>query len=72
MTEMEVTELFEEEIAVGEPFSLTLRGACGALADWIARNWEQLSPDDRDELITIGAVVLRVSVQLTRERDASH
>jgi len=37
MTEMEVTELFEDEIAVGEPFSLTLRGACGALADWTAR-----------------------------------
>jgi len=30
MTELEVTELFEDEIAVGEPFSLTLRGACGA------------------------------------------
>jgi hypothetical protein len=68
MTELEITELFEDEIAIGEPFSLTLRGACGALADWIARNWEGLSPDDRDELITIGAVLLRLSVKMTRER----
>jgi hypothetical protein len=72
MTEMEVTEFFEDEIAVGEPFSLTLRGACGALADWIACNWERLSPDDRVELVTIGAVLLRLSVRMTRERDDYH
>ena len=72
MTELEVTELFEDEIAVGEPFALTLRGACGALADWIARNWERLSPDDRVELITIGAVLLRLSVRMARERDDYH
>ena len=72
MTELEVTELFEDEIAVGEPFTLTLRGACGALADWIARNWERLSPDDRVELITIGAVLLRLSVRMARERDDYH
>lgn len=47
---------------MGEPFSLTLRGACDALADWIARNWERLSPDDRVELITIGVVLLRLGI----------
>jgi len=72
MTELEVTELFEDEIAVGMPFSLTLRGACGALADWSALNWERLAPDDRDELITIGAVLLWLSVHMTRERGDYH
>lgn len=72
MTELEVNELFEDEIAVGKPFSLTLRGACGALADWIARNWDRLSPDDRVELITIGAVLLRLSIRMTRSRDDYH
>ena len=38
MIELQVTELFEDEIAIGEPFSLTLRRACSALADWVVRN----------------------------------
>jgi len=65
MTELEVTELFHDEIALGKPSSLMLRGACGALADWIARNWDRLSPDDRVELIAIGAVFLRLSIRMT-------
>ncbi len=56
-----------DRIAAGWPFSQTLRGACGALADWIAREWEQLSSDDRDELTAVGAVLLWLSVGRKQE-----
>jgi hypothetical protein len=63
MTEWEVTRLFEERIAAGLSLTQTLRGTCGALADWAAREWEKLSSDDRDELVTVGAVLLCLSVR---------
>jgi len=72
MTELEVTQLFDDKIALGKPSSLMLRGACGAFADWIARNWDRLSHDDRVELIAIGAVFLRVTIRMTRGRDDYH
>jgi hypothetical protein len=66
MTEWDVIELFEDRFAVGVSRSHTLRGACGALADWVAREWAKLSPDDRDELITLGAVLLFVQRKYER------
>jgi hypothetical protein len=63
MTEWEVTQLFENRIAAGLSLTQTLRGTCGALADWAAREWEKLSSDDRDELVTVGAVLLCLSVR---------
>jgi hypothetical protein len=39
MNEWEAIELFEVEIGSGLPSSHTLRVACGALADWMAREW---------------------------------
>lgn len=63
MTEWEVTQLFEDRIAAGLSLTQTLRGTCGALADWAAREWEKLSSDDRDELVTVGAVLLCLSVR---------
>lgn len=61
MTEWEVTQLFEDRIAAGLSRTQTLRGTCGALADWAARGWEKLSSDDQDELVTVGAVLLCLS-----------
>ena len=63
MTEWEVTQLFEDRIAAGLSLTQTLRGTCGALADWAAREWEKLSSDDRDELVTVGAVLRCLSVR---------
>lgn len=66
MTEWDVNELFEDRFAVGVSRSHTLRGACGGLADWVAREWAKLSLDDRDELITLGAVLLFVQRKYER------
>lgn len=63
MTEWEVTQLFEDRIGAGLSLTQTLRGTCGALADWAAREWDKLSSDDRDELVTVGAVLLCLSAR---------
>jgi hypothetical protein len=72
MTEWEVTEVFDGKIAAGWPFSQTPRDACGALADWVAREWERLSPDNRELLVTVGAVLLWLSVRRKQERSDYH
>jgi hypothetical protein len=71
MIEFEVTQLFEDRIAEGLSLTQTVRGACGALADWAAREWEKLSSDDRDELVTVGAVLLCLSVRTEYPRRVS-
>ncbi|CAE6856257.1 hypothetical protein R75483_07845 [Paraburkholderia domus] len=63
LTEWEVIQLFEDRIAAGLSLTQTLRGTCGALIDWAAREWEKLSSDDRDELATVGAAMLCLSVR---------
>lgn len=61
MDEWDVIELFETKIASAAPCSHTLRGACGALADWMAREWNRLSVEDQIELVSVGAVMLLLS-----------
>lgn len=49
-------------------YLLRFRPACGTLADWVARKWEQLSPDDRKEAVTFGVAVLWLFADREQER----
>lgn len=58
MTDTDVVELFSARASKRNHSARHLRGACFALADWMARNERNLGLYDWDELISIGSTML--------------